>query len=67
MGLHTFFCFLPLDIAYLDKEKKVIKLYKHVLPFTGYIPGVPAQYILECKKMRGLQEGDKMRWRGKHI
>jgi len=45
INLHTFFVFSPLDIYFLDKNKRVISLQKHVKQWrftSGY-----GQYALE--------------------
>lgn len=58
--LHTFFVFRKLDIIYLNKNKKIIKILKNVFPFTFYIPPVKCKYILELKDLKTLQLNDKI-------
>ena len=62
MSLHMFFCFRSLDILYLNKQGKVVKVYKNVRPFVPYVRGVPAWYILEVKDAGSARVGDKVRF-----
>jgi uncharacterized membrane protein (UPF0127 family) len=49
-SLHTLFVFYPIDIIFLDKNKKVIEIKKNIKPFTlKIIPNKKAKYVLECK------------------
>lgn len=42
------FVFFPIDILYLDSEKKVVEIKENVKPFTPLIvPSQAAKYILE--------------------
>jgi|TARA_B100001971_G_C18013204_1_gene443467 uncharacterized membrane protein (UPF0127 family) len=45
--LHMIFVFFPIDILYLDKNKKVIEMKKNFRPFHAYTPKKKANYILE--------------------
>lgn len=47
--LHMLFVFYPIDVIYLNKEKKVVELKESFLPFTAYNPKNKAQYVLEVK------------------
>ena len=47
--LHMFFVFFPIDVIYLDSEKKVVDLKKHFLPFTLYNPKSKSKYVLELE------------------
>lgn len=47
-SLHMFFVFYPIDILWLDKQKKVIDQRKSVWPFTPLvIPKEKAKYVIE--------------------
>jgi len=59
VDLHTFFVFTPLSILYLDKEKK-IKEIKKVKPFTLFIKGPKAHYILETHKEISFKKGQSL-------
>lgn len=45
--LHMWFVFYPIDIVFLDKQKKIVEIKENFLPFTFYFPKHNAQYILE--------------------
>lgn len=60
------FVFFPIDILFLDKNKKVIEMKKNFRPFSFYTPEKKARYILELpegtiKKTR-TEIGDKIRF-----
>ncbi len=48
--LHMLFVFYPIDVLYLNKEKKVVECKEHFLPFTVYNPKNKAKYVLELKQ-----------------
>jgi len=60
ISLHMFFVFFTIDIIYLNKNKKVIKILKNAKPFTPYIKSVNCKYILELKDSKNLQLNDKI-------
>ncbi|MEK6907043.1 MAG: DUF192 domain-containing protein [Nanoarchaeota archaeon] len=48
--LHTLFVFYPIDIVFLDKNRKVIEIKRNIKPFTlKIIPNKKAKYVLEFK------------------
>ena len=49
-GIHMFFMRIPLDILFLDDEKKVVDKV-HLKPWQVYNPKEPARFVIE------LQEG----------
>ncbi len=46
-SLHMIFVFFPIDVLYLNKNKRVIEMKKNFKPFSFYIPEKKAKYILE--------------------
>ena len=48
--LHMLFVFYPIDVIYLDAEKRVVEMKESFLPFTFYNPKHKAQYVLEIKQ-----------------
>lgn len=58
--LHTFFVFFTIDIVYIDKYKRIIKIRKRVLPFTIFLPPVKCKYVLELKNCKNLEVGGKI-------
>ena len=47
-GLHMFFVFFPIDLIFLDGNKKVVELKESFKPFTFYNSRKKAQYVIEC-------------------
>lgn len=47
IDLHMFFVFFPIDVLFLDENKKVIEIKEHFKPFTFYISKNKAKYIIE--------------------
>ncbi len=62
ISLHMFFVFLKIDIIYLDKNKKVIKIKKNIKPFTSFIKGIKSKYILELKDSKNIKLGEKLKF-----
>jgi uncharacterized protein len=47
VALHMYFVFFPIDVLFLDKNKKVVEMKKQFMPFTQYIAARNAKYIVE--------------------
>lgn len=60
VALHMLFVFITIDIVYINKDKKVVKILKRVKPFTPYIKPIKCKYILEVKNAKNLQLNDKI-------
>lgn len=61
-----FFVFFPIDLIFLDKNKKVIEIKENFRPFTIYNSSKKAMYVIECgdgtvKKTR-TTIGDKIKF-----
>jgi len=48
--IDMFFVFYPIDLVFLDKDKKVVELKPNLRPFNIYSPKKKTKYILELKK-----------------
>jgi len=48
--LHMFFVIFPIDVLFLDKNKKVVDLKENFRPFTFYTPKAKAKYVIELPK-----------------
>ncbi len=62
--VHMLFVFFPLDVLFLNSEKKVVDK-KTLKPFTlSYSPKKAAKYFIELpeKKASGVKIGDKLKW-----
>ena len=44
------FVFFPIDVIYLNKNKKVIEMKSNFRPFTFYSPKKNAKYVIELPK-----------------
>lgn len=64
--LHMFFVFFPIDVLFLDKNKKVVEIKENFTPFTLYFPKKKAQYVIELEKgtvkKTKTKTGDILRW-----
>jgi len=47
ISLHMLFVFYPIDVLFLNKDKKVVEIKQNFRPFTFYMPKNKAQYIIE--------------------
>jgi uncharacterized protein len=47
VSLHMAFVFFPIDVMYLDENKRVIELKKGFKPFTVYVPSKKSNYVVE--------------------
>ena len=59
------FVFFPIDVLWLDKNKRVVDLRRNVKPFTPIaIPKRPAKYIIELKKgmTNNINLGDELKF-----
>ena len=54
VDLHTLFVFYPIDIHFLNENKKVIHSVLNVRPFTPYVKGVEAKYVLEIRNTKNI-------------
>lgn len=51
--LHMFFVFFPIDILFLDKNKKIVDLFENAKPFRSIIASKkPAKYIIELPAIK---------------
>ncbi len=66
-SIHMAFCFLPITVAWLDGEGRVVDVAQAV-PFSLlapatwriYAPSSPARYIIECRAGTKLTKGQKL-------
>jgi uncharacterized membrane protein (UPF0127 family) len=47
IDLHMFFVFFPIDVLFLDANKKLIEIKKDFRPFTFYYSKSKASYVIE--------------------
>jgi hypothetical protein len=60
--LHMFLVFFPIDVLFLDKDKKVVDIKKDFKPFTYYSPKAKSWYVIELPVgvMKNTSIGDKI-------
>jgi uncharacterized protein len=58
--LHMWFVFYPIDVLYLDADRKVVEKVEGFRPFSLYNPKSEASYILELRAgvTKGTRVGD---------
>ena len=47
ISLHMFFVFFPIDVLFLDTDKKIVEIKKNFKPFSYYRPKNKARYVIE--------------------
>lgn len=47
IDLHMFFVFFPIDVLFLDENKKVVEIKERLMPFTLYYSKHKAKYVIE--------------------
>tara|TARA_Y100000310_G_scaffold331047_1_gene403917 strand:- start:1435 stop:1773 length:339 start_codon:yes stop_codon:yes gene_type:complete len=47
--LHMWFVFFPIDVLFLDKDKKVVEIVEGLKSFGFYKPKKKAKYIIELR------------------
>jgi len=65
-SIHMLFVFFPIDVVYLNKNKKVVDIAKNVAPFSlGYVPKKASKYFVELPagKSRGIKIGHVLDWK----
>ena len=46
-SLHMLFVFFPIDVFFLDKQKKIVEVKRNFKPFTFYTSRKKAQFVVE--------------------
>jgi uncharacterized membrane protein (UPF0127 family) len=62
VALHMLFVFFPIDVLFLDKNKKVTDVKRSFKPFSYYSPKAKAMYVVELPVgvLGKTQIGDKL-------
>jgi len=64
-SVHMLFVFFPIDIVFLDSDKRVVDVRRNVPSFLPYLaPKKSAKYFIEMPvgKSSGIEEGDIIEW-----
>jgi len=65
-SIHMLFVFFPIDIVFLDKNKKTVDIVRGIKPFTpNYAPKNPAKFFIELPETmaKGIKLGDVLEWK----
>jgi uncharacterized membrane protein (UPF0127 family) len=67
IGIHMAFVSFPIDLVYLDREKRIIDIKHRLRAWIGLAyPKKPARYVIEIPAgaagEHGLKEGDVLEW-----
>jgi len=62
VSLHMLFVLFPIDVLFLDDEKRVVEIKENFRPFTFYFPKRKAKYVIELPAGRaeGTKVGDRI-------
>ncbi len=69
LGFYMANCYLPLDMIFLDRDRKVVGIIKEAVPMDRTIRSIgrPAQYVLEVNggftSRHGIGVGTEISWR----
>lgn len=64
-SIHMLFVFFPIDVLWLDKNKRVVDKREALKPFVlSAVPKKAAKYIVELPagKAKAVKTGDKLEW-----
>ncbi len=63
-GVHTFWMLFPIDVIFLDRELRIVKLVENLRPFRLTRPHLAAHSVLELNPYTisrfGLKVGDQL-------
>jgi|WetSurMetagenome_2_1015567.scaffolds.fasta_scaffold71202_2 uncharacterized protein len=66
-GIHMLFVRFPIDVAFLDSERKIVDIRQHLKPWTGIaFARKPFRYAMEfpagTAARASLNVGDRLNW-----
>lgn len=64
-SIHMLFVFFPIDVIFLDSQKRVVEVKEKLLPFTiSFTPKKPTKYIIEMPvgKSKDINVNDLLAW-----
>jgi uncharacterized membrane protein (UPF0127 family) len=62
VGLHMWFVFFPINVYFLDENKKIVEIKERFLPFTFYNSKEKARYIVESPEKLEINIGEDLVW-----
>ena len=67
ISLHMFLVFYPIDVLFLNKNKKIVEIKQNFKPFTFHTPQNKAKYVIELPngtvKRTKTEVGDTIRFK----
>ena len=60
IALHMFFVFFPIDVLFLDENKRIIEIKENFRPFSCYTSKKKAKYAVELTENHNYKIGDKV-------
>lgn len=66
-AVHTFFMTMPLDVLFLDREKRVVRVIQHLRPWHPGVRAGKASTTVEfpAGTLNGIKPGDRIVFQGK--
>ena len=65
-SLHMWFVFFPIDVLFLDGDRKVVEIKERFMPFAFYTPKKKSMFVIELPVLtvedRGISVGDAIEW-----
>lgn len=65
-SLHMWFVFYPIDVLFLDGNRRVVEIKENFLPFMFYFPREKSRYVIEMASGTvigsGTSVGDVISW-----
>ena len=65
-SLHMFFVFYPIDVLFLDANRRVVEVKENFRPFHFYVPKFPSRYVVELTEGKVASSnttiGDTVAW-----
>ena len=67
VSIHMMFVFFPIDLVYLDRDRRIVDVRRRLRPWTGIaVPKKPARYVIEMPAggvdRYGLKAGEALDW-----
>jgi uncharacterized membrane protein (UPF0127 family) len=64
-SIHMFFVFFPINLIFLDENKKILEIKKNLKPFQLYNPKLASRFIIELPVSVKLEvtNGDQLDWK----
>ncbi len=60
VSLHMLFVFFPIDVLFLDKDKRIVEIKKNFKPFRVYTSKNKTKYVIELADKNNYTIGDKI-------